>query len=136
MIIHTSPKVRRLEEKLLLKQIKKSIPDKTAEYGPPDRPCNFQSTSSSLKRKSTSICDSPVKKNAISPYKSFTPNKHSDVLGKSVQMKFETDNSTEWFDGIIVSYNGLTEKYGIYIPCEKQTVETYIDDEDMNLQLK
>ena len=49
--------VRRETARRKQKQRMGSIPDKTAEYGPPDCPSNFLSTSGSRKRKSTSSTD-------------------------------------------------------------------------------
>ena len=39
----------------------------------------------------------------------------------------------EWFDGMIISYNGMSGLYGIYFPCDGQTVEMSLDDEDLEL---
>ena len=63
--------------------------------------------------------------------KEFTPNPHPEVLGNNVRMKFEdTKGKPKWYEGVIVSYNGMTKKYGIYFPCDKQTVETSLADDD------
>ena len=104
------------------KQRMGSIPDKTAEYGPPDRPSNFLSTSGSRKRKSTSSTDiSPTKKamphvSSQTSTNGFTPNSHPEVLGKSVKMNFDDEHGKgECYNGIICSYNGMTRKYGMYI---------------------
>ena len=49
-------------------------------------------------------------------------------------MKFENKKQhEEWYDGIIISYNGQTTKYDVYLPCDQQTVETFLDDEDMEI---
>ena len=127
---HSNNNVARQEASLRKqKQRKMCAPDKKAQYGPPDRSSNFISTRS-LKRKNTLNCSPPAKKcNSI-----FTPNPHPEVLGKTVRMKFENEKQQEeWYDGIIVSYNGHTTKYGIYFPCDQQTVETFLDDEDMEI---
>ena len=114
-----------------------SIPDKTAEYSPPDRPSNFLSTSGSRKRKSTSSTDiSPTKKamphvSSQTSTNGFTPNSHPEVLGKSVKMKLDDEHGKgEWYNGIICSYNGMTRKYGVYFPCDGQTIVTDLEDED------
>ena len=51
-------------------------------------------------------------------------------------MKFEgTKGKPKWYEGVIVSYNGMTKKYGIYFPCDKQTVETSLaDDDDIEME--
>ena len=122
------------------KQRMGSIPDKTAEYGPPDRPSNFLSTSGSRKRKNTSSTDNPPTKKAIphvSSYTStndFTPNSHPEVLGKSVRMKFDDEHGKgELYDGIICPYNGMTRKYGVYFPCDGETIDTDLEDKDMEI---
>lgn len=47
-------------------------------------------------------------------------------------MKFEIDSNIEqWFEGIIVSYNSVNQKYKIHFPCDNDTVEASIDDEDL-----
>jgi len=49
-------------------------------------------------------------------------------------MKFNIENGKEeWFEGVICSYNGITQKYGVYFPCDGQTVDTCLDDEDMEI---
>ena len=48
-------------------------------------------------------------------------------------MKFEdTKGKAKWYDG--ASYNGMTKNYGVYFPRDKQTVATYLDDEDLELK--
>ena len=38
-------------------------------------------------------------------------------------MKFKVaSGKTEWFKGQITKYDGLTGKYGIYFPCDGETV--------------
>ena len=62
------------------------------------------------------------------------PNKHPEVLGKAVRMKFEVTPGVEkWFSGIICSYNGITYKYSVYFPCDKETIETILDDPDLEI---
>ena len=109
------------------------VPDTNSDYGPPDRSCNFQETDKSKKRKATDVdLGNPTKKRALSANQYFTPNPHPEVLGKDVQMKFvDAKGKYKWYDGVIVSYNGSTKKYGIYFPCDKQTVDTHLDDEDL-----
>ena len=60
------------------------------------------------------------------------PNPHPEVIGKTVRMKFNTSSSRrEWFEGIVASYNSIDGKYGIYFPCDGQTVNASFDDEDL-----
>ena len=51
-----------------------------------------------------------------------------------MKMKFQIVDSdtSEWFQGIISSYDGVTQKYGIYFPSD-ETVFTNLDDEDLEL---
>ena len=39
----------------------------------------------------------------------------------------------EWFEGAVYSFNGVTQKYGVYFPSDGQTAGTYRDDEDMEI---
>ena len=57
------------------------------------------------------------------------------VHWKAVKVKFLVKESgkEEWFDGMIISYNGMSGLYGIYFPCDGQTVEMSLDDEDLEL---
>ena len=57
-----------------------------------------------------------------------------EVIGKNVRMKFQTSAGKEqWYDGIICSYNGITVKYSIYFPCDGETIETTLDDSDLDM---
>ena len=57
------------------------------------------------------------------------------VLGNNLRMMFEdTKGKPKWYEGVIVSYNGMTKKYGIYFPCDKQTVETSLDNKDLEME--
>ena len=54
------------------------------------------------------------------------------VIGKRVRMLFNVDDHTEeWYEGIIATYNIITGKYGIYFPSDNETVESTLDDEDL-----
>ena len=46
-------------------------------------------------------------------------------------MKFNVNGKTEWFKGIVNAYDGLTGKYGVYFPCDKQTVYMLEGDKDI-----
>ena len=46
-------------------------------------------------------------------------------------MKFTVNCKLQWFKGIVNAYDGLTGKYGVYFPCDKQTVYILEDDKDI-----
>ena len=101
----------------------RSIPDTIAEYGPPDRPSNFQQPSCTQRKRtsSNSLMLNPAKKVALPPpsIADFTPNPHPEVLGRNVRMKFDNEKGqVQWYDGIIISYNSQTRRYGIFFPCD------------------
>ena len=48
-------------------------------------------------------------------------------------MKFNVFGSDEWFDGFIVSYNGMTGMYGVYFSIDKETIEVFLDDDDIKI---
>ena len=56
----------------------------------------------------------------------YVPNNHPEVMGKRVRMKFDVSDSEEWLNGIITTYNGITQKYGVFFPCDKETVEKIV----------
>lgn len=58
-----------------------------------------------------------------------------EAFGKKVKMKFEiADTGTsKWFPGIISSYNDKSKKYGIFFPCDQETVFTNLNDKDLVL---
>ena len=53
------------------------------------------------------------------------------LFGKSVEMKFKVPGKIQWFKGQITMYDGLTGKYGIYFPCDSETVYVYPNDKDL-----
>jgi len=53
------------------------------------------------------------------------------MLGRKLMMKFYFNCHIQWFKGIITAYNGLTRKYGVYFPYDKQTEYVLEDDEDI-----
>ena len=55
------------------------------------------------------------------------------AIGKWVKMKFEIDDTgaSEWFEGIISFYDERSKKYAIFFPCDKETIFTALDDEDI-----
>ena len=53
------------------------------------------------------------------------------LFGKSVEMKFKVSGKIQWFKGQITMYDGLTGKYGIYFPCDGETVYVYPNDKDL-----
>ena len=109
--------------------------DKTSQYGPPDRPCNYlpaaktrMSPGNSSESESEGMA--PPKNKSIK----LIPDAHPEMIGRNVRMKFEVKPGVQsWLRGVIYSYNGLTGKYAVYFPCDKQTVETDLDDSDLDL---
>ena len=61
----------------------------------------------------------------------FIPNSHPEVMGKKVKVKFMVNDREEWFIGVISSYNGLKGEYGIFSPCDNNTISMKLDDEDL-----
>ena len=53
------------------------------------------------------------------------------MLGKKLVMKFMVDRKPKWFKGIINAYDGLTGKYGVYFPFDKETVYIFENDKDV-----
>ena len=37
------------------------------------------------------------------------------------------------FFGVVSSYDGIQQKYGIYFPCDGETVYANLDDEDLEV---
>jgi len=44
------------------------------------------------------------------------------AMGRNVQVKFAVTDENQWFDGIVMSYDGASGKYGIYFPYNKETI--------------
>ena len=44
------------------------------------------------------------------------------MLGRKLMIKFNVKQKPQWFKGIVNAYDGLTQKHGVYFPCDKQTV--------------
>ena len=76
------------------KQRARTVVDATADYGPPDRPSNFQPATRQKKRTQNVTGSSDAKRVALSSQCNCTPNPHPEVLGKNVRMKFETKKDT------------------------------------------
>ena len=54
------------------------------------------------------------------------------LMGKSIKMKFSIKGGMEkWYKGTVTSYGG-SGKYGVYFPCDKQTVFILPDDPDID----
>ena len=112
-----------------------SDPDKESKFGPPDKAANFKTPSK--RQPSASKYSAPSSKKSCIEIDNkkvhFIPNPHPEVIGKEVRMKFQIldSDSYEWFNGIVSSYDGITEKYGIYFPTDKETVYAGLDDEDL-----
>ena len=55
------------------------------------------------------------------------------LMGKTIKMKFATKEGVEkWYKGTITSHDGRTGKYGVYFPCDKQTVFILPNDPDID----
>ena len=49
------------------------------------------------------------------------------LMGKTIKMKFSIKVGVEkWCRGTVPSYNGRSGKYGVYSPCDKQTILFYL----------
>ena len=110
--------------------------DKQAQFGPSDQPVHFEESSLlTCKRTSDSSKNTPVpKKKAVSRGNSVIqviPIPHPEVMGK-VRLRFNVLDVCElqWFRGIITTYNGMTQKYGVYFPADEQTADVSLDSED------
>ena len=135
-----STEARTAEAKKRQKQRYSNIPaDKALEFGPPDKVTNFnKSGSESRKRPSSNEDSQAVKKVAIEVNDGivqYIPDSHPEVMGKKVRMKFEITDSgdSEWYEGIISTYNGINQKYGVYFPCDQETVFVNLDDSDLEI---
>ena len=125
---------RRVATAKKCQQRMKLIPDKAAQFGPPDhfvvstsrkrsKLSSEESISSAPKRQCQTVDNSRVE---------CIPDQHPEVMGKRVRMRFEDKSGEEqWYEGIISSYNMITGKYGIYFPCDGQTEEASFHDDDM-----
>ena len=88
---------RQMEALQKKKQKACTVVDTTADYGPPDRPSNFQPATRRKKRAQNVTGSSDAKRVALSSKCNYTPNPHPEVLGKNVHMKFETKNGNfQW----------------------------------------
>ena len=139
-------KVYKLDKVACLKQKQrlKSIPDKSCQFGPPDRVDNFVqptcSNTSSRKRANNqdSCSNTPAPKRQAIKVDNTTiqciPNQHPEIIGKRARMKFEDEEGVgQWYEGVVSSYNTITGKYGVYFPCDGQTEEASFDDDDLEV---
>ena len=113
-------------------------PDKESEYGPPDKATNFNNPHKRQSSTNKFYSTPSSKKGCIeidNKKIQFVPNPHPEVIGKQVRMKFEIvdSNTFEWFEGIVSSYDGITQKYGVYCPSDEETVFVSLDDEDLEV---
>ena len=95
--------------------------DKEAEFGPPDKSTNFNTPSQTSNTANASKKMAIEVKNNIIQY---VPDSHPELMGKRVQMKFEQTSldTVNGLKGAISSYDGINQKYGIYFPCDEETV--------------
>ena len=47
-------------------------------------------------------------------------------------MRFKVNKKIKWFSGEINSYDELSGKYGVYFPCDGETVFVFPDDKDIS----
>ena len=116
----------------------RSEPDRDSEFGPPDKASNFNRAVPRKRPTPSGSKHGPSKKICVEIDKKkiqFVPNPHPEVIGKEAKMKFHIQDSDtcDWFRGIISSYDGISQKYGIYFPSDKETVFASLDDEDLQL---
>ena len=50
-----------------------------------------------------------------------------------MQSQIVDSNTSEWFQGTIYSYDGVTQKYKISFPSDWETVFASLDAEDLEL---
>lgn len=136
---------RAAEAKARQKRRFSAVSDKNIEFGPPDKVTNFNKPASCKRKPDQSPSPSPAqtqnKKSCIEIENQrieFVPDKHPETIGKKARMKFhiaesDSDDKCEWFFGVVSSYDGIQQKYGIYFPCDGETVYASLDDEDLEI---
>ncbi|XP_065917976.1 uncharacterized protein [Dysidea avara] len=72
-----------------------------------------------------------TKKQKMSDSTSLCKAPKQSMLGRKLVMKFIVDRKIKWFKGIINAYDGLTGKYGVYFPFDKETVYIFENDENV-----
>lgn len=55
----------------------------------------------------------------------------STFIGRKIEMRFKVDKKIKWFSGEVSSFDEHSGKYGIYFPCDGETVFVYPDDKDI-----
>ena len=67
-----------------------------------------------------------VDKNVINIH----PNLHPEVVGKRVHVKYDdTDGGCDWYEGIIVTFNCISGKYGVFFPSDNTSEEFSLNEE-------
>ena len=101
----------------------KATCDKENEFGPPDKRRHLsEKQSKKLTVTSVSVDESVIK---------IHQNLHPEVVGKRVRVKYENmDNGSDWYEGIIASFNCMTGMYGVFFPCDSKTEEFFLDEEE------
>lgn len=94
--------------------------DKEAEFGPPDKVANFNITAGKRSNKHDS---GATKKMAIE----ISNDVVAYILDKHPELNARTKFDIEWFGGII------NQKYGVYFPCDQETVFVSLDDDDFEI---
>lgn len=87
--------------------------DKEAEFGPPDKVANFNITAGKRSNKHDSGATKKMAIEINNDVVAYIPDKHPELNVRDI----------EWFGGII------NQKYGVYFPCDQETVFVSLDDE-------
>ena len=116
---------------------KKLIPDKSSQYGPPDRLDNFSgelSRGANLGKRKRNSAPSSNTIHVDNSVINYFPNIHPEIVGKKARMKFDDGHGGDkWYEGVVSSYNVITGKYALFFPCDGTTEETSFDDGDFEL---
>ena len=51
----------------------------------------------------------------------------STLIGKKIEMRFKVNKKIKRFSGEINSYDELSGKYGVYFPCDGETIFVFPD---------
>ena len=54
----------------------------------------------------------------------LVPSSDPRAIGKKVKVLLNVDDHSEWYEGVVVTYNIINGNYGTYFPCDNKIVET------------
>ena len=123
---------RRLERK------RKAAQDLSAQLGPPDKKCHLSElkitvTSTESSKQQSEVASIQVDECVVQIH----TNQHPEVLGKRVCVKYDINKSgcpaSQWYEGIITSYNCMTGKYSVYFSCDGVTDEFTLNEDGFNI---